>query len=207
MILRRLTVGELQTNCYLVMCEHTREALVIDPGGDAPDIVAALAELQAQAQLIVLTHFHFDHMLAADEVRVSSRAVLAIESSEAGWLAEPPAPLRYWAAQATRGLQADRLLRDGEQLSIGDLRFEVLHTPGHSPGGISLSLATEGIVFCGDTLFLEGVGRTDLPGGDRDGLLASIRRRLFALPDGTRVCPGHGPETTIGHERQYNPWL
>jgi hydroxyacylglutathione hydrolase len=214
MILKTLVVGQLKTNCYLVACEHTREALIIDPGDDADEIMAALASLGAGSQLapfqarhIVLTHFHFDHILAAEALRLKTGASLAIHRDDADALSDPPALFRYFSPGALRGLKADRLLEDGEMLHVGELVVQVLHTPGHSPGGIALWIATEGIVFGGDTLFREGVGRTDFPGCSAEELLRSIRERLFALPDETVVYPGHGPATTIGHERRHNPWV
>ena len=207
MILRQLVVGRLSTNCYMLGCERTREAMVIDPGGDAGSILEAVVELDLQVQQIVLTHSHFDHILAADELRSATGAGLAIHSSEASMLTDPPALFRFFAPQTPRGLVADRLLDDGDILSVGELQAEVLHTPGHSPGGISLWMAEEGIVFCGDTLFQQGVGRSDFPGSDHETLMRSIRERLYALPDETVVYPGHGPSTTIGHERQHNPWV
>lgn len=207
MILRQLVVGRLSTNCYLLGCERTREAMVIDPGGDADSILETVVELDLKVQQIVLTHSHFDHILAADELRSATGAGLAIHRSEASMLTDPPALFRFFAPQTPRGLVADRLLDDGDTLSVGELQAEVLHTPGHSPGGISLWMAEEGIVFCGDTLFQQGVGRSDFPGSDHETLMRSIRERLYALPDETVVYPGHGPSTTIGHERQHNPWV
>ena len=207
MILRTLAVGQLDTNCYLVACERTHEGLVIDPGADAEEILNALTTLEVRVGQIVLTHYHFDHVLAADALRRATGASLAIHESEAALLTKPPALFRFFAPQTPQGLVADRLLRDGDRLNVGDLCVEVLHTPGHSPGGISLWIDSEGVVFSGDTLFREGLGRTDFPGGDQELLLHSIRERLLALPEETIVYPGHGPATTIGYERQHNPWL
>ena len=207
MILRTLAVGQLDTNCYLIACERTHEGLVIDPGADAEEILSATAALEVRVGQIVLTHYHFDHVLAVDVVRRATGASLAIHESEAALLTKPPALFRFFAPQTPQVLVADHLLRDGDRLNVGDLCVEVLHTPGHSPGGISLWIGSEGVVFSGDTLFREGLGRTDFPGGDQGLLLRSIRERLFALPEETIVYPGHGPATTIGYERQHNPWL
>lgn len=207
MILRKLVVGRFHTNCYLVACEETREGIIIDPGADAERILDAVEELHVDVQLILLTHYHFDHVQAASAVWSKTRASLAIHHSEAAQLVDPPALFRFFDPNVPRDLVADRLLRDREPLAIGQLEGMVLHTPGHSPGGISLLLREEGTVFCGDTLFREGMGRTDFPGASHQTLVRSIHERLFALPDETVVHPGHGLETTIGHERRHNPWL
>ena len=207
MILRTRTVGRLGTNCYVVACERTHQAMVVDPGGDLQDISSTLEEIGAQAQQIVLTHFHFDHILAADPLRQETGASLAIHEAEAPHLTNPPALFRAFSPDVPQGLVADQLLHDGDVLSVGDIRVEVLHTPGHSPGGISLWLPDEQIVFSGDALFREGIGRTDFPGSSSDQLLRSIREKLFALPDETVVYPGHGPSTTVGYEKSHNPWV
>jgi glyoxylase-like metal-dependent hydrolase (beta-lactamase superfamily II) len=205
MLLRTLPVGRIRANCYVLVCERTRAALVIDPGDDLETIQAALASLNAQVSLIALTHYHFDHVLAADGLRRASGAQIAIHRADAALLAKPPALFRFLPG-ATVSVAADRLLEEGDKLAVGDLTLEVLATPGHTPGGVSFWLAAERLVFTGDTLFREGVGRTDFPGSDSELLLRSIRERLFALPDATLVYPGHGPQTTIGHERLHNPW-
>jgi len=206
-ILRTLVVGALQTNCYIVGCERTREAMLIDPGADPEEILAVVSDLKVRVGQIVLTHFHFDHISAVDPVQSATGAVLAIHQSDAQYLARPPALFRLFSPPTPTGLVADRLLHHGDIISVGDLEATVLHTPGHSPGGISLHIASEGVVFCGDTLFRDGVGRTDFPKCSQKTLVRSIRERLFALPDETIVYPGHGPDTTIGRERRYNPWV
>jgi glyoxylase-like metal-dependent hydrolase (beta-lactamase superfamily II) len=206
MILRTLSVGQLASNCYLVGCERTRQGMVIDPGADAPVIQRAIQELDLQIVLIALTHYHFDHIEAAEAVRAGTGAPLAIHAKEADLLQDPPALFRFFQPRIPT-LQADRLLYDNETLAIGDLEVTVLHTPGHSPGGISLHIAAEQAVLTGDALFREGIGRTDFPGGDMAALEASIRTRLYTLGDKTRVYPGHGPETTIGWEKRHNPFV
>lgn len=207
MILRILSVGQLRTNCYLLGCPNTREAMVIDPGGDVEAILSAIRDAQVRVIQIVLTHFHFDHCLAAEPLRSATGASLLIHREDAPYLIKPPALFRFFVPGVPRGLVADRTLEDGEHIPVGGLEVQVLHTPGHSPGGISLWVPDEGVIFCGDTLFREGLGRTDFPGSSHEVLLASIRNKLFTLPDETIVYPGHGPETTIGHERRYNPWI
>jgi hydroxyacylglutathione hydrolase len=206
-ILKTYVVGALKTNAYLVGCERTREAMLIDPGAEAARLLRGAKDEDLQIKRIVLTHFHFDHLLAAKEVRAKSAARLAIHEAEAELLANPPSLFRVFHPSIPRDVVADDLLRDGDHLHIGDLDVEVLHTPGHSPGGISLWIATERVSFSGDALFREGLGRTDFPGCDHEALIRSIRDKLFSLPDETRVYPGHGPATTVGHERRHNPWL
>jgi len=206
MILRALAVGPLATNCYILGGEEDRRGLVIDPGDEAERIAAEIVAEGLCVQAILLTHSHFDHVLAADALRAATGAPIAIHTAEADWLAHPPAPLRAYV-DPWPAFSADRTLADGDVLEVGALTVRVLHTPGHSPGGASYWVAGEGVVFCGDALFREGIGRTDLPGGDGETLAQSIRERLFTLPEETIAYPGHGPSTTIGHERRRNPWL
>lgn len=205
MLLKTLNVGRIHTNCYVLVCERTREALVIDPGDEPQVIQDALTACDARLTLIALTHYHFDHVLAAEALRQATGAPVAIGEAERDLLAAPPALFRFFREER-RGLTADRGLSDGELLEAGDLRVNVLATPGHSPGGVSYWLPDERLLFCGDVLFRGSVGRTDLPGSDEALLLHSIRERLFDLPDDTVVYPGHGLSTSIGHERRTNPW-
>lgn len=207
MLLQRLVVGQLQVNCYLVACEETREALIIDPGGEGQRILSAAQGAQLQVTRLVLTHFHFDHIMALDEVREGTGAPVCIHEAEADLLSQPPLLFRMMVPNAPHGLQADCLLHDGDTLSVGRLNLQVLHTPGHSPGGISLWLPAERTVFCGDLIFRQGVGRSDFPGSDPEALLQSIRQKLYSLPDETVLYPGHGPETTVGYEKRHNPWV
>jgi hydroxyacylglutathione hydrolase len=206
MILEHLVVGQLSSNCYVVGCDQTHKALVIDPGGDADAILEAIEAHALQVTQIVLTHFHFDHVLAAGDVRAATGAVVAIHASEVQALQKPPALFRFFSPESP-SLKADLSLQDGDILEVGTLRVEVLHTPGHSPGSISLWIEGEKVLFSGDLLFQRGVGRTDFPGSSAQDLLRSIRERVFALPDETVVYPGHGPSTTIDAEKRGNPWV
>ncbi len=207
MILRTLPVGALQTNCYLVACSQTHRAMVIDPGGDADVILAQIQGLSVELDTIVLTHFHFDHTMAVAPLRQATGARLAIHRLDAEALTNPPSLFRLFAPDVPRGLVPDDRFQDEETFTVGELTVQVLLTPGHSPGGISLYIAAEHVVFSGDALFREGIGRTDFPGSSYEQLVQSITQRLFTLPNETIVYPGHGPDTTIGHERQHNPWV
>jgi glyoxylase-like metal-dependent hydrolase (beta-lactamase superfamily II) len=156
---------------------------------------------------VVNTHGHFDHIMANREIVDATGAPLAIHPEDAGMLTNPLRSFSFFLGKFRPGPAASVHLEGGGQVQVGSVVFEVLHTPGHSPGSVSLWCREEGVVFCGDVLFNMGVGRTDFPGGSYKVLLQSIRERLFTLPDDTVVYPGHGPRTTIGNERKHNPFL
>ena len=204
MIIRRVIVGPFATNCYIVGSESTREGMIVDPGADARRILNKLDELRLDIKLIVLTHGHIDHIGALREVKEATRADVCIHTSDSRFIRERPLSTvfgtQYPALPAT-----DCLLKGGDSIDVGDLHFLVEHTPGHTPGGICL--IGHGVAFTGDALFNFGVGRTDFPGGSHTQLINSIHTKLMILPDSTVVYPGHGPETTIGTERQGNPFL
>ena len=205
MILETLVVGPLGVNCYIVGDDVTREAIVIDPGGNARDILATLRREQLKLVAIVATHAHFDHLLALDEVRAQTRAPFLIHPDEAQVLANAATGALFFGFTMRQPAPADRLVREGDEVRAGSVSLKVLHTPGHSPGGICLLY--EKCVFVGDTLFQGGIGRVDLPGGDYATLMRSIRDQLLTLPDDTIVYPGHGDATTIDAEKQLNPFL
>lgn len=205
MIVRKLEVGPFASNCYIVGDQSGGNGIIIDPGAEADMILKTADGLGLKVQLIVLTHGHMDHVGALPEVKKTTGADIAVHSEDARSLQvrNPFGLIVGGASQSV--ITADRLLSDGDIILIGDQPLTVLHTPGHTPGGISI--AAEGLVFTGDTLFNLGIGRTDMPGGSYDQLMASIQTKLMVLPDDTVVYPGHGPETTIAKERQLNPWL
>ncbi len=207
MILKVLVVGPFASNCYIVGSPSTKQGLIIDPGAEAGAILRTVRQTGLSIALMVVTHAHVDHIGALREVKEKTNAEFAIHEAEVQLLSTTAMRLltSLRLSPFRSPLQPDRFLKDGDRINIGDLQFEVLHTPGHSPGGICL--LGQGVVFSGDTLFNCGVGRTDFPGCSHERLLRSIQEKLMVLPDDTVVYPGHGPPTTIGDERRCNPWL
>ncbi len=203
MIIKKLVVGPIASNCYIVGSESTKEGMIIDPGADAYAILKKVRELGLKIKLIVLTHRHPDHVGAAGQVKEATGAEVAAHVEAAKYLPQSPSYIFEPPYQASP--YPDRLLKGGDSVDIGDIHFTVLHTPGHTPCGISL--VGNGIVFTGDTLFNYGIGRYDLVGGNYQQLMDSIHNKLMVLPDDTRVYPGHGPDTTIDTERRANPFL
>jgi glyoxylase-like metal-dependent hydrolase (beta-lactamase superfamily II) len=207
MILKTIAGTMMGANCYIVGSEKTKEGLIIDPGEDAPDILSAVRQLGLSISTIVATHGHFDHIGALAQVKESTGAKFAIHSQEATtFRGHSQMPFRFIGSHQPPP-DPDRLLEEDDTIDIGDLRFTVIHTPGHSPGGICL--LGDGVVFTGDTLFNFGIGRADFvgPGIGYEILLKSIKEKLLPLPDDTVVYPGHGPKSTIGTERDWNPFL
>ncbi len=203
MIVRKLTLGPYASNCYIVGDEATKEGMIIDPGAGAREILGAVEKLGLKIKLIVLTHRHPDHVGAAGLVKKATGAELAVHAECAKYL---PQSESYVYEQPFEGVpKPERILNDGDTIDIGRLRFKVLHTPGHTPCGISLY--GEGHVFTGDTLFNYGIGRYDLIDGDYDALITGIRTKLLTLPPETIVHPGHGPDSMITTEKRANPFL
>ena len=205
MIIETLVVGPLGVNCYLVGDEASREGMIIDPGADSAVILQRAKSLTLEIKFIVLTHGHFDHIGALKDVKDATKAVVAVGEKDAAALRQLDPISAAFGFSYPLPPAADRLLKDGDILEIGPLHFKILETPGHTPGGICLY--GEKSAFTGDTLFYAGIGRTDLPGGNTDTIMESIRTKLLTLPDDVMVYPGHGPESTIGRERRQNPFL
>ena len=208
MIIRGFEIGPFGTNCYIVGSEGTGQGIIIDPAADSDFIMKQVKKLNLDIKIIVATHSHPDHLMALGDVKKATGASFAMHGDE---------PSGRRAAGASRMISImvgspvepppdpDISLKDGDIIDLGDLKFTVLHTPGHSPGGICLY--SNGVVFVGDTLFNLSVGRSDFPGCSHDVLIDSIQRKLMVMPDDTTVYPGHGPKTTIGDERRHNPFL
>lgn len=201
----RMAVGALGTNCYIVHCSETRQAAVIDPGGNAKEIIAYLNSERLKTVCIINTHGHADHIAANDALKLATGAPVMIHEADAGMLTSPSLNLSNFIGGGLSLAPADRLLKEGDDIQVGNIRFKVIHTPGHTPGGICLSYKE--FLFSGDTLFHESVGRTDLPGGSAGKLIAGIKEKLLVLPPRTKVFPGHGPETSIGWESAHNPFI
>lgn len=205
MVLIRLVVGPLQVNCYILADEKTKEAVVIDPGDDAENILRIIREKALIVKYIVNTHAHFDHVGANRKLKDETGAQLLLHEADAVVLEGSSRHAAIYNLKTTSSPPADRYVKHGDVISAGEISLSVLHTPGHSPGGICL--VEQGIVFTGDALFAGSIGRTDFPGGDLMTLLNAIRANLMILPDETRVFPGHGPDSTIGDEKRDNPFL
>jgi len=206
MIVKTLPVGPLATNCYIVGCEKTKQAAVIDPGDEADRIMAAVREAGLKVTHVLLTHAHFDHIGAVDEVVKASGAPLALHPDDLPLLQAGGGALLFDFQPPPIPAEVASLAA-GQEIGVGELTLRVLHTPGHTPGHVTFYAPAEGALFDGDVLFADGIGRTDLPGGSFEVLMRSIGEQLMTLPDDTIVYPGHGPATTIGRERRSNPWL
>lgn len=204
LIIHKLTVGPLMSNCFIVGCQKTKIAAVIDPGDETERILLALARSGLTLKNIINTHGHFDHVSGNKKLKDATGAEIFIHPLDAPMLRHISASAAYFGLSSDDSPSPDRTVNEGDTIAFGEVILEVIHTPGHTPGGISLS--TDGVVFVGDTLFAGSIGRTDLPGGDYDTLISSIRKKLFQLPDTVRVLCGHGPETTIGIEKRTNPF-
>lgn len=208
MILQQMQVGSMAVFAYLVGDRDSGKALVIDPAADVQSIISEAEKKGLEIVTIVNTHGHVDHVSGNADMKAATGAEIVIHEDDAAMLrSTPPMMLKMFGGKASP--QADRTVRDGDVISVGSVNLEVIHVPGHSPGGMALYVP--GYVFTGDTLFVEAVGRSDLPGGSWPVMLRSIQGRLLTLPDETVVLPGHNygrtPTSTIGNEKKHNPFL
>lgn len=201
MLIKNIVVGPLQVNCFIIADEASKKAILIDPGDEPDRIMDIIKRNNLSVEHIVCTHGHFDHVGAVSELKQETGAKVLIHKEEFEIYNGARDMAAFWGYDLDPLPEPDKLLKDGEDIEIGSLRFKVLHTPGHSPGGICLY--GEGIVITGDTLFAGSVGRTDFYGGDANKLKESFKR-LMSLPEATKVLPGHGPETTVGREKKEN---
>jgi hydroxyacylglutathione hydrolase len=200
-----LVVGPIQANCYVLGCERTKEAAVIDPGGDVDKILMTLAKDKLRCVYIINTHGHFDHTGDNKRLKEVTGAKLVIHRADAPMILDQGSSGSLWGMEVEDSPPPDLYVEERDVITFGDTSLQVLHTPGHSPGGISL--LSDKIVFVGDTLFAGSIGRTDLPGGDYEELIRNVKEKIFPLGDDVVIYPGHGPKTTVGREKRSNPFF
>lgn len=207
-ILEAYVLGPFATNCYLVRTQDSRGCWIVDPGLNPTPVIARVRDLNLSPRAVVLTHAHVDHIAGVDSVlRAFPGTPVLLHEAEREWTSDPRLNLSILSGMEVTCHGPDRLLRDGDALTLDGLEWSVLHTPGHSPGGVTLHHAPSHTAIVGDSLFAGSIGRTDFPGSDFATLERSIRERLYTLPDPTSIHPGHGPESTIGRERRSNPFV
>ena len=205
-VIEQLVLGMVGTNTWLIKNKENGELLIVDPADESARIEEKINRMGGKPVAILLTHGHFDHMLAADDLRDEYGIPVIACAAEQQVLTDAMKNLSgSWASAHV--LLADQWVCDGKKLDLAGFSIEVFHTPGHTPGGASYYCAEAGCVFSGDTLFQGSVGRTDFPGGSMSAIVRSVKEKLFLLPDDTRVCPGHGDETSIGYEKKFNPFV
>ncbi len=205
MRIKTLVVGPIDVNCHILWDADTKEAIVVDPGGHPERILAEIKKDGLTVKAVVNTHGHSDHIGANDDICEATGAKLMIHKDDSPMLGDPRANLSAYMGLKITSRPADEYLADGDEVKFGNITMKVLHTPGHSAGGICLYGA--GALISGDTLFYGSIGRTDFPGGSLTTLVSGIKEKLLSLPDDTRVFTGHGPGTTIGDEKMINPYL
>jgi glyoxylase-like metal-dependent hydrolase (beta-lactamase superfamily II) len=207
MILEGFPVGPIQANCYIVGDEVSKKGVVIDPGDEAERILNRIQEHGLTIEVIFNTHGHFDHVGANKRLKEATGAKIAIHPDDAHYLSKISQSAAVWGMHAEDSPPPDLLLEEGQTVEVDGLKFSVLHTPGHSPGSVSLVMPEEELVFTGDLIFAGSIGRTDFPGGDYNTLIQSVRQKIFTLDDSYRILSGHGPITTVGNERMHNPFF
>ena len=199
--LNKFEVGPLGTNCYLLHDDTTSKGVLIDPGMQERSVADFIRDNNIDVEFTINTHGHADHIMGDNFFGFP----VLVHELDAPLLNEPSGSMLFFLQGDVEPVKIDRFVSDGDILNARSMTLKVIHTPGHSPGGISI--ICDNMLFSGDTLFFEGIGRTDLQGGDLDAIIHSIKDKLFVLPDDTKVFPGHGPETTIGHEKRSNPFV
>ncbi len=202
-----LTLGQLQTNCFIVADTDTNEAVVIDPADQVDEIMQVITSNDYTVREILATHAHFDHILASKPLKKQTGAPFRLHEFDVPMLQHVQQIAQQFGLRVPEAARHDDTLTEGDVVEVGAIRLETLFTPGHSPGHLSFVLHAEKVVFSGDCLFMGSIGRTDLPGGDHQMLIDSITQKILPLGDDFTVCPGHGPTTTIQQERRHNPFL
>jgi len=204
-IFDKIEVGPLMVNCYLIGCEETKIGAVVDPGEESERILDMAESHDVKIEQIIITHGHSDHISAVSEMKDATGADIYIHRNDAGMLTDPAKNLSLYYSVPITVPAADRFLEEGQAHKVGTIEFQIFHVPGHSAG--SVCLYNDGFAIVGDTVFYGSIGRTDFPGGSFELLTRNIREKLFTLPDSTILFPGHGPQTTVGQEKQINPFL
>ena len=206
MKIEKFVTGIISTNCYLVINEETKQTVVIDPAACPSYLMGHMKSEGLQVEAILLTHGHFDHIMGIDDLRREFPVPVYVHEGDRETLLDPALNL---SSSYTDGYTFDGAdyIRDGQRLELAGFSFQVIHTPGHTPGGVCYYLESEGVLFSGDTLFQNSVGLTDFPNSSMSDLIRSLREKVMKLPDDVKVYPGHMGETTIGHERKYNPFI
>jgi len=207
LVVRHAVVGPFAANAYLAVCSRSGDAVLVDPGGDIPRVLALREPGGYRIGRIFCTHGHIDHVAGAAEAKTGTGAPLQIHAADERWLEALPRQAEMFGLESAEPPTVDHRHADGETFAVGACQAQVLHTPGHSPGSSCLWFPEAKILFTGDTLFAGSVGRTDLPGGDLDALFRSIKEKLFTLGDDVRFYPGHGPAGLLGDERRANPFV
>ena len=205
MIIHTLTLGVFGVNNYLIHSPNSRRAILIDACEDYPGILNKLTELNLELVYLINTHGHGDHIAGNAPIIEATGAQLMIHPLDKPYLFQPQLNLSSWLGAELHSPEPDRLLEEGDEVVLDDIHLKVLHTPGHTPGHISL--IGDGVAFVGDVIFRESIGRTDFPGGSYQQLIDTIQSKIYTLPDETVLYNGHGPTTTVGHEKQYNPFV
>ena len=201
----QLQVGALGTNCYIAFNEETKHGIVVDPGADGDQIVKAINEYGLTIDAIFLTHGHSDHIMGLAEVREATKAKVYIHEADAECLTKASANLSIYMGPGTEFDAADVFFKDGDVVDAAGMEFEILTTPGHTKGSVCIKCGD--VVFCGDTVFAESIGRTDLPGGSYKEIIDSIKTKILPLDEKTHLLPGHGPATNVDWEKRRNPFL
>jgi len=207
MIFETIVVGELGVNCYILADSETKEGIVIDPGAEPERILSAVKNSGVKVLTVLNTHGHFDHVGGNRRVIEATGGKLMINKEDEPFLLRAASSASMYGLAAENSPSPASYLAEGDIIRFGSHELKVIHIPGHSPGGSCFYLAKDGIIISGDSLFAESIGRTDLPGGSQALLVAAIRSKILTLPEDTKVFPGHGPSTTIGHEKRHNPYL
>ena len=207
MIFETVIVGELGVNCFILGDEATGEGIIVDPGAEPEKILAAVARLGLTIRQVINTHGHFDHVGGNHRVLTATGAELLIHQGDVHFLSRASDVAKMYGLSTDNSPPPNLFLDEGMKIGMGGHEIRVLHTPGHTPGGCCLYLPGQGKVITGDTLFAEGVGRTDFPGSSHAALIEGIKTKLMTLPEDTLVYPGHGPSTSIGHEKRHNPYI